>query len=592
MIGALINLCFAWILMAGPVLAGQSSNDSWSTRQMGDPGDAEGANLKLRLLPDDKAFPPNFRCEETPSSCEFQLAYFLGDGFDLDKKQRRSILYIPGGPGAIVDSENRSATLRLLEKEHNVVYFHPRGMAQSAIDGSREYDRFLRAGYVVEDIEKLRQAVLESRPWDVIYAHSWGTVIAQRYAAKYGKPNDPNPKVSSLILSAPVDRHRSGTDGVRTRMTVDNLKAIFSYYRSQGVANCRCESTAFLKPLITDFTNPQISTFGGRLAANDNFCFLKTGVAEEIIKKLEKILPEIDENYGSADFVVDHFSSLKQDRSFQARFGKYPVELFAAVRYLQMSGAPEKDALVFTSDSRNRINAAFLIAHYLTAENPSRCRSNDALASAAAPDCEYCERFRGAREELRARMGGGESQRGNYVYGVYDGVARWISVMMGVKGCFSGKDMATLATHPGDDKRFGRDQIKKIGIVAEEEICPWNPADYRHEVPTLLLKGSRDTVVAGCQAEEFYKDGIQSGRGVLLEFRGLGHDLSVGNLYFGADPSIWSKRFVSLLDDFIRLSSSPAKFRSDGQIKAKLLQLKVRDRSDDSALTANCEKMF
>jgi hypothetical protein len=105
------------------------------------------------------------------------------------------------------------------------------------------------------------------------------------------------------------------------------------------------------------------------------------------------------------------------------------------------------------------------------------------------------------------------------------------------------------------------------------------------------LKGSRDTVVAGCQAEEFYKDGIQSGRGVLLEFRGLGHDLSVGNLYFGADPSIWSKRFASLLDDFIKLSSSPAKFRSDGQIKAKLLQLKAQDRSDDSALSAKCGKM-
>ena len=160
MIRHLLNLCFAWILMAAPALAAQSSTDSWSVKEMGDRGDAEGAALKLRLLPDGKAFPPNFRCEEKPSSCEFQFAYFLGDGFDLDKKHRRNILYIPGGPGAIVDSESRSATLRLLEKSHNVVYFHPRGMAQSALDGSREYDQFLRAGYGVEDLEKLRHAVL------------------------------------------------------------------------------------------------------------------------------------------------------------------------------------------------------------------------------------------------------------------------------------------------------------------------------------------------------------------------------------------------------------------------------------------------
>ena len=70
-----------------------------------------------------------------PASCEFQLTYFLSEGFDLAKKQRLNILYIPGGPGAIVDPTNRSAALRVLERKHNLVYFHPRGAAQSAIDG-------------------------------------------------------------------------------------------------------------------------------------------------------------------------------------------------------------------------------------------------------------------------------------------------------------------------------------------------------------------------------------------------------------------------------------------------------------------------
>ncbi len=53
----------------------------------------------------------------------------------------------------------------------------------------------------------------------------------------------------------------------------------------------------------------------------------------------------------------------------------------------------------------------------------------------------------------------------------------------------------------------------------------------RHEVATLLMKGSRDTVVAGCQAEDFLINGLKDGRRVLLEFKGLGHDMSVGNLY-------------------------------------------------------------
>ncbi len=591
MLARLLTFYFLLLLIfAPPALAADSSVDSWTGKDMGEPGEAEDKLLKLSLLPDGKLFPANFRCNERPSACAFQLAYFFAAGFDLSKKQRLNILYIPGGPGAIVDSDSRSATLRLLEKKHNVVYFHPRGMAKSAIDGNKEYDQFLRAEYVVEDIEKLRREILGTRAWDAIYAHSWGTVIAQRYAAKYGKPKEPSPKVLSLILSGPVDRHRAETQIARTRMTIENLKAIYGYYRSQGVAHCQCSSGSFLKQLVTDFSDPQITIMDNRLGSSDNFCFLKSDLVDKIVKRLEKIIPEIDENYGSADFIVDNFGALNKDQIFQKQFAQFPKEFFAALRYLQMTGAPEKDALVFVADSRNRINAALLLAHYLTAENPSRCSLKDAPFSGAAADCEYCERLKAARDELRVRMGGRESRRGNYVYGVYDGVARWISVMMGEKACYSGKDLERFATGPGDDKKFGRDQAKRIGIVADEKICPWNPADFRHETATLLIKGSRDTIVAGCQAEDFLVNGLRDGRGVLLEFRGLGHDLSVGNLYEGSDPSIWSKRFAGLLEDFVKMSTNVAQFRAKSGIRAKLAVLKARDRTRDPTLGAKCEK--
>ena len=50
----------------------------------------------------------------------------------------------------------------------------------------------------------------------------------------------------------------------------------------------------------------------------------------------------------------------------------------------------------------------------------------------------------------------------------------------------------------------------------------------------------------------FLINGLKDGRRVLLEFRGLGHDISVGNLYEWLDPSNWSKRFAGLLEDFIK----------------------------------------
>ena len=575
------------LIGAGKIFSAQDAGERWTAKEMGEPGDAEGAVLTLRLLPEGEPFPAQFNCDARPASCQFQLTYFLSEGFDPAKQQRLNILYIPGGPGAIVDTTNRPAALRVLERKHNLVYFHPRGAAQSSIEGDKSYDRFLRADYVVEDIERLRRQVLKDRPWDAIYAHSWGTVIAQRYAARYGSPKDSKPKVKSLILSGPVDRHRASTHAARRQMTGDNLRRIFTYYRSQGAANCRCESSAFLRRLVTDFSDPQISMLGNRLGPSDNFCFLTNDLLDKIVKQFEKIIREIDDNYGSADFIVDNFEILKKAASFQARFDQFPIEFFAAVRYLQMSGAPEKGGLVFVADSRNRVNAALVIAHTLTAKNPGRCEPKGVLFGAAAADCEYCERFKAAKAELHMQLSGWESLRANYVYGVHDGVARWIAVMMGEQSCFTGKDLEAFANHPGDAKKFGRDQAKKIGVVAGEKICPWNPADFRHEVATLLVKGGRDTVVAGCQAEEFLFNGLKDGRRVLLEFKGMGHDMSVGNVYEGSDPSNWSKRFAGLLEGFIKMSSSVSGFRGDAQVKAKIQKLQAADRTR----SANCGKV-
>jgi len=580
---AVILLFLAIVTVPQAVGAGEKSAEGWTREEMGAPGKLKGPKLKLRLLPDERPFPAGFDCGQTPAACRFELAYFLSHGFDAVKKERLNILFIPGGPGAIVDPGDRWTALQVLEAKHNVVYFHPRGMGKSAIDGDRRYDQFLRADYVVDDIEQIRREVLRTKPWDAIYAHSWGTVIAQRYAARYGQGRDA--KVKSLILSGPVDRHRRDTQKARAAMTVENLKAIVSYYRSAGT-QCACGSDSFLKSKIVDFSSPQISAWDTRLALNDNLCFLDAKRIDEIAARLGKTLDAIDGEFGSADFIVDNFAALKKDKEFQSRFARLPIDFFAAIRYLQMAGAPESDGLVFAADSRRRINAALVIAHDLGSAEPDRCNAQEKIFAGAAANCKYCERLKAARQELGAPSGGNESRRGSYVFGVYDGVTRWLPAMMGAQGCFTGADIA--AFDHGSGKEFARAQAKKIGVVPGEKICPWNPADFRHDVPTLLLKGSRDTVVAGCQAEDFFLHGVQAGRGVLLEFRGLGHDLSVGNLVEGADPSAWSERFATLLEDFVKMSGDAGRFRSAAKVRAELAKLRATDRTRDSSLAKQC----
>ena len=576
---------FAILVQARPAGSGESDAGGWTREEMGGHGNPKGPVLKLRLLPEGRSFPAEFNCDRKPASCQFNLAYFLGESFDLGNKQRLNILFIPGGPGAIVDSSDRSAALQVLEEKHNVVYFHPRGMAKSAIEGDRRYDQFLRAEYVVDDIEQIRRALLKDKPWDAIYGHSWGTVIAQRYAAKYGQGKDA--KVKSLILTGPVDRHRPDTQKARAAMIVENLKVIFTYYRSAG-AKCVCQSTGFLKSKVVDLSSPQISALGARLEANDNLCFLDAKRIDGIAARLRKILDTIDAEFGSADFIVDNFTALKKDKEFQSRFAGLPIEFFAAIRYLQMAGAPESDGLVFGADSRSRIDAALVIAHDLGSAAPGGCNPKEEMFAGASEGCEYCDRLKAAREELHPQSGGSDSQRGGYVFGVYDGVTRWLPVMMGMQGCFTGADMAGF--DKGSGREFARAQARKIGVVAAEKICPWNPADFRHDVPTLLIKGSRDTVVAGCQTEDFLLHGLKDGRRVLLELRGLGHDMSVSNLYEGADPSVWSRRFATLLAEFVKMSGDVSKFRSAANVRAQLAKLKATDRTRDPNLSKQCGK--
>ena len=279
----------------------------WTDEEMG-LASAEGA--KKRPIHDVSSDNPG----GVPLSNDFPLFYSFPEP---KRKDGKNILFIPGGPGTIpiLDQSDPRSRLEILEGKHNVVYFHVRGSGRSRIDPSNKYDRFLRADYVVKDIEQLRLE-LKLPAWDAIWGESHGVLIAQKYAHKYGTD-----KVKKLILVGPPSR-ADETHDPRRKMMVSNLEAILRYY------------------------------------PND-FGFLTSPMINAIIYKLETRLRELEEEYGSINFVTENYEDLQLGYPLV----EYAPEFFTALKYLSFHGRPVK-RLKFDDHSR-QIDAGLVIANEL-----------------------------------------------------------------------------------------------------------------------------------------------------------------------------------------------------------------------------------
>ena len=88
------------------------------------------------------------------ASCTLELYYFEGPRV-IKKDTRKYILYITGGPGDIADRSK--PILDIFDLNARYIYFDVRGTGYSHVPERNEYDEFLRAKYVVEDIEALRR---------------------------------------------------------------------------------------------------------------------------------------------------------------------------------------------------------------------------------------------------------------------------------------------------------------------------------------------------------------------------------------------------------------------------------------------------
>jgi hypothetical protein len=88
--------------------------------------------------------------------------------------------------------------------------------------------------------------------------------------------------------------------------------------------------------------------------------------------------------------------------------------------------------------------------------------------------------------------------------------------------CKTGPQFIAFANSSPSDNPTVKRLLRKVGFETSDNICPWDPGNHKHDVPTLVLKGSADSATNGCQAERLIKDGL-SGIKVFVEFPELGH---------------------------------------------------------------------
>ena len=419
---------------------------------------------------------------ESHKSDYFDLYYFAQT---LGKRPaRKSVLFCSGGPGELVrDYLGADATYAsfLLKNEYSVVIFDLRGAGFSQIPESTDYDKFLTTTYAVEDIETIRRDWLgkdkrgKDKPWDAIVARSYGTILAHRYAAKHPT------KVKKLILAAPLSRHMFKESPIALEaLTQDALEI----YRQSLLS-------------IYESKNESLRGEFGDLSGNDKNMIVRKifGSPEAPTKK--GIFQITEDAFGHPQFVVDEYHRLQKGGVLTAYgLNRFSRDFFKALRDLRRVGA-----LTTVSDVQGR---QLIIGRVLRDEVLEELKSSSSESE--------------ARDQLHYRV----------LYGmlIQDGVdPRFLRAWVA-----SGrKDLqGALKAIGGDahiEKHLNR-WLNKIQIDKRLKIEPWDPADYRHNVPTLILKGQADPITASGQAEQFYCKGLKGSR-TLISFPGIGHDLKL-----------------------------------------------------------------
>lgn len=555
--------------------------------------DMNPGNLPLPLPRDANATSITPDCDGT---CGYNVHYFVTKPRTPGTGPIPTILYISGGPGQIVDRTNLD--LDILKDKFNIVYFDIRGAGlsapQNAVDNSE--DKFLRAKFVTKDIEEIRKKVIPNDgPWDAIYGHSAGTLFAQLYAEQFGIS-----RVKSLILSAPISRHIDN-EPFRAAMIATNLKNILE---NNADPNCLFTSTRVeeirnkVAEILGNFFEGQPETLNSALKDTNNFCFLDPSRIAKIKKALEEKLALITGTFGSISFVMENSDKLKKIDKFHEAF-PYPDIFFSALRVLDRLGSPTKKTTDLSLKTRSlEVDAALVLGYYL--DSPER---DDAAITKCNPKAEffktlnpdplaevaktiYCnKRFDTAVENYRSnakRLEKLRSERAANVFGIKDGVHRWPIRLMPAapQSCNRGRDLIAFANDPTDnDKRTAKNLLKQVGFESGEDICAWDPAKHKHNVPALVLKGEQDAATHGCQAEHFFQEGLLNANKQFVEFSELGHDWI---------SEIEPKREADLATLLVKFINAPVQFGRSPDVRRAMKTLRANFGTSASFARSGC----
>jgi pimeloyl-ACP methyl ester carboxylesterase len=368
----------------------------------------------------------------------------------------------------------------LSQSGYNVVYFDLRGTGFSQLPASNRFDRFLRTTYAVEDIERIRQDFLGDKKWDAIVGYSYGTVLAQEYAHKF------QDKVGKLVQVGPLSMHKF----------VSSTEAYDEYNRE--VQRIRRE--------VLD-----------ELYKRDEFKSIGSGDKKEIMTDLfgtpkkSGIFKRVEDVFGSEQFVIDEYCDLKKRGVLKKyEFADYSRGFFEMLRKIRVVGWQKVMPTVMPVDAEQQE-----IVKVISLELKPGLEQ---VLGKLAPENECVESY---------------SQKSNRVFGVmgvYDGINRRFLREWLAEGKRDIRNALSRSAGLAHVEMGVNTSIDKVGIAKDEQIVPWDPAKYRHSVPTLILKGEADPVTAAGQAEYYYTDALGGAR-TLIEFKGVGH-----SFYFPSSP--------------------------------------------------------
>lgn len=375
-------------------------------------------------------------------------------------KATKTVLFIPGGPGQFNPGPISFPTLSdfLINNGYNVLLYHPRGAGFSQVPPSNKHDRFLKTSYVLDDIEAIRQDFLGTNG-------KWDAIIGYSFgtnvAQQYAGTFKNN--LERLILIGVQSRHGFENLPVPFEQTVSEIRDINRYTLERIYQ--RTEFAYLMPQQKSDIIDKALGT----------------NTAKGVFQKAE-------DKFGSLGYVISAYCELKAGNELARYNLEYSRQFFRALRGLRDVGwFPTIPRQVdFGKDIGDGILGT----------------------TSSVTDCD---------PDVT-----GSSDRVLNVVSIYDGVnmrflKKWLE-----NGKTNMRDAIRASGGEAHYQRGINKYINKIGISNSETIQNLDPARYKHDKLTLILKGGADTVPAGGAAEHIFLNALAGSRTV-IEYPGVGH---------------------------------------------------------------------